>query len=273
MKVPVGHRVALTPVGRRRREDLQQAVDLLHAALARARAAAPGPGRTLRVGVFGHAGHELRPLVEALSAHHPGSDIAFGEVNGCDPFNALRNGYHEPTCCGCRSPNPTSSSAPPSSPPDGSWRSPPATRSPSAAMPRWRTSPTTNSPTSAPTHPTTGSTSWCRCATPLGRRVPRGPLARTFAAGRCVHPLGEIAARYNRPPGIVFLPVHDAPVLRFALTWHSANEDPALHALARTAAGLGPIPLTPRRRGAGRCARGHGCRRARAAASAAARVP
>ncbi|WP_245194625.1 LysR substrate-binding domain-containing protein [Kitasatospora phosalacinea] len=88
--------------------------------------------------------------------------------------------------------------------------------------------------------------------TPLGRRVPRGPRARTLheilslvAAGRCVHPLGEIAARYNRPPGIVFLPVHDAPPLRFALTWRSATDDPALHALARTAAGLGPVTLAP----------------------------
>ncbi|WP_209439471.1 LysR family transcriptional regulator [Kitasatospora phosalacinea] len=68
-------RVALTPVGRRLREDLQQAVDLLHAGLARARAAGPGAERTLRLGVFGHAGYELRPLVEAFRAAHPGGDI------------------------------------------------------------------------------------------------------------------------------------------------------------------------------------------------------
>ncbi|MBB4714571.1 DNA-binding transcriptional LysR family regulator [Streptomyces luteogriseus] len=39
---------------------------------------------------------------------------------------------------------------------------------------------------------------------PLGRRVPRGPVARTFhevltlvASGECVQPLGEVAAWYN----------------------------------------------------------------------------
>src|SRR3954469_13865934 len=59
-------RVTLTPVGRRLHEDLQQALDLLHAGLARAEAAGPGAGQTLRLGVFGHAGHELRPLTEVF---------------------------------------------------------------------------------------------------------------------------------------------------------------------------------------------------------------
>ncbi len=86
--------------------------------------------------------------------------------------------------------------------------------------------------------------------TPLGRRIPRGPAARTFhevlslvASGQCVHPLGEIAARYNRPPGIVFLPMPDAPTLHFALTWRSTDDSPTLRALAQTAADHGPISI------------------------------
>ncbi|MGA5895104.1 LysR family transcriptional regulator [Streptomyces venetus] len=245
-------RVALTPVGRRLREDLQQAVDLLHAGLARARAAAPGLGRTLRVGVFGHAGYELRPLVEAFRARHPASDIAFGEVNGCDPFNALRNGDHDANVL---------------------WQpvaEPDLTVGPTVLTTGRVLAVAAGHPLAerghasledladnhvadlGPDAPDYWVDAMVPLRTPLGRRVPRGPLARTFheilslvAAGRCVHPLGEIAARYNRPPGIVFLPVHDAPPLRFALTWHSANDDPALHALARAAAGLGPITLTP----------------------------
>ncbi|WP_327092161.1 hypothetical protein OIE66_16440 [Nonomuraea sp. NBC_01738] len=86
--------------------------------------------------------------------------------------------------------------------------------------------------------------------TPLGRRVPRGPIARTFneilalvAAGHCVHPLGELAARYNSPPGIVFVPVQDAPPLEFALVWPATADSPAIRALAQAAAELGVIAL------------------------------
>jgi DNA-binding transcriptional LysR family regulator len=49
----------------------------------------------VRLGVFGHAGHKLRPLVDALGTRYPGSDVRFGEVNGSDPFTALRTGEHD----------------------------------------------------------------------------------------------------------------------------------------------------------------------------------
>ncbi|WP_428957780.1 LysR substrate-binding domain-containing protein [Streptomyces sp. cg35] len=83
--------------------------------------------------------------------------------------------------------------------------------------------------------------------TPLGRRIPRGPTARTFhailflvATGACVHPLDAIAARYNNPPGVTFLPLHDAPTLQWALTWRSTIDNPAIRAFAQTATSLGP---------------------------------
>ncbi|MFF0089103.1 LysR substrate-binding domain-containing protein [Streptomyces canus] len=84
--------------------------------------------------------------------------------------------------------------------------------------------------------------------TPLGRRIPRGPAARTtrfslVASGQCVHPLGEIAARYNSPPAIVFLPVREAPTIHYALTWRSTADSPTLRALAQTAADHGPISM------------------------------
>lgn len=92
--------------------------------------------------------------------------------------------------------------------------------------------------------------SMVRTRTPLGRRIPRGPIARTFheilslvGSGECIHPLGEIAARYNTPPGIVFLPVHDAPALQWALVRRTAADRPTVRALARTAADLGPVAL------------------------------
>ncbi|WP_051833628.1 LysR substrate-binding domain-containing protein [Streptomyces katrae] len=92
--------------------------------------------------------------------------------------------------------------------------------------------------------------------TPLGRRIPRGPAARTLhevfslvASGQCVHPLGEIAARYNRPPDIVFLLIDDAPTIHWALTWRSTADGPTLGALAQTAADVAPLSLRQRMTG------------------------
>ncbi|MFI6418070.1 LysR substrate-binding domain-containing protein [Streptomyces sp. NPDC050842] len=82
---------ALTPVGRRLREDLQQAHDLLRAGLARAEAAGLGAGR-IRLGVIGTLGYELRPRLDAFRSRYPGSDVQFTEVVGSDPFTSLRTG-------------------------------------------------------------------------------------------------------------------------------------------------------------------------------------
>ncbi|WP_280247775.1 hypothetical protein [Nocardia abscessus] len=45
---------------------------------------------------------------------------------------------------------------------------------------------------------------------------------------QCVHPLGELAARYNKPPGIAFLPMPDAFELQWALTWRSTADSAAI---------------------------------------------
>lgn len=243
-------RVNLTPVGRRLREDLQQVHDLLLQALARAEAAGPGSGRTLRLGVFGHAGHELRPLADAFRARHPDSDIQFREINGSDPFGALRAGQHDVNVL---------------------WLpvlEPDLTVGPTVLTGHRVLAVAVDHPLAergsasledladnrvvdlGPDAPEYWITAMVPTRTPLGRRIPRGPVARTFhellalvSAGQCVHPLGEIAARYNSPPGIVFIPMPDAPPLQWALTWSSTTDNPAIRALARTAADIGPITL------------------------------
>jgi DNA-binding transcriptional LysR family regulator len=243
-------RVALTPVGRRLREDLQQAVDLLQAGLARARAAGAGAGRTLRLGVFGHAGHELRPLVDAFRARNPGSDIQFGEINGSDPFTALRTGEHDVHVVWLPVPAPDLAVGPTVLP--GARVLAVAADHPLVARGSASLEDLGDNRVAdlGPDAPEYWVASMVPLRTPLGRRVPRGPIARTFhevltlvASGECVHPLGEVAARYNNPPGIVFLPVHDAPTLQWALIWRSTADNPTIRALAETAADLGPIAL------------------------------
>ncbi|WP_040796437.1 LysR family transcriptional regulator [Nocardia higoensis] len=243
-------RVDLTPVGRRLREDLQQVHDLLQAALARAEAAGSVAGQTLKVGVFGHAGYELRPLIEAFRTRYPGSDVTFGEIVGAEPFTALRSGEHDINML---------------------WLpvlEPDLTVGPTVLTGRRVLAVAADHPLAArgaasledladnhvidfgPEAPEYWVASMVPMRTPLGRRIPRGPIARTFheilslvASGQCVHPLGEIAARYNNPPGIAFLPMPDAPDLQWALTWRSSSDSPAIRAFARTAAEFGPIRL------------------------------
>ncbi|MFC9435716.1 LysR family transcriptional regulator [Nocardia sp. NPDC057030] len=243
-------RVQLTVVGRRLREDLQQVHDLLQAALARAEAAGLSAGQTLKIGVFGHAGHEMRPLMDAFRTRYPGSDVTFGEINGADPFTALRTGDHDVNVL---------------------WLpvvEPDLTVGPTVYTGRRVLAVAADHPLArrgfasledladnsvvdfGPDAPEYWVSAMVPTRTPQGRRIPRGPMARTFheiislvASGQCVHPLGEIAARYNSPPGLVFLPMPDAPELQWALTWRSSSDSPAIRALARVAAEFGPIQL------------------------------
>ncbi|MFF7262482.1 LysR family transcriptional regulator [Streptomyces sp. NPDC008159] len=242
--------VALTPVGRRLREDLQQAVDLLHAGLARAQEAGRGAGGNLRLGVFGHAGHLLRPLVDAFRARHPGSDIQFAEINGTDAFTALRAGEHDAHVLWLPVAEPDLTVGPTVL--TGGRVLAVAADHPLAARGSASLEDLADNHVVdlGPEAPEYWVASMVPTRTPLGRRIHRGPAARTFheilslvAAGRCVHPLGDLAARYHTPPGIVFLPLHDAPALEWALTWRTTADSPAIRALARTAADLGPLAM------------------------------
>ncbi|MEU0544728.1 LysR substrate-binding domain-containing protein [Nocardia sp. NPDC005978] len=242
--------VRLTPVGRRLREDLQQVQDLLHAALARAEAAGIGSGRTLRLGLFGHAGHELRTLLDAYATRHPGAEVSFAEINGVDAFTSLRAGDNDVNVLWL-----------PVSEPD-------LTVGPTVLTGGRVLAVSSEHPLAArgvasledladnrvadlgPDAPEYWVAAMVPTHTPLGRRIPRGPIARTFhellslvATGQCVHPLGEIAARYNSPPGITFLPMPDAPALQWALVWRSTADNPAIRALATLATETGPIRL------------------------------
>lgn len=239
-------RVTLTPVGRRLREDLQQAYDLIQEGLARAEAA----GQALRVGVFGHAGHELRPLVEAFRARYPSSEVQFSEVTGGDPFAALRAGDADVHVLWLPVAEPDLTVGPTvltSGRVLAVAADHPLAERGSASLEDLADNHVVDLGPGAPEY---WVASMVPVRTPLGRRVPRGPIARTFheilalvAAGHCVHPLGEIAARYNSPPGIVFLPITDAPALQFALIWRSTADSPAIRALAQTAGDLGPVSL------------------------------
>jgi DNA-binding transcriptional LysR family regulator len=84
--------VALTPIGAQLRDDLAVGYHTIRTGLERATEAARGVSGTVRLGVMGAVGHELRAVIEAFQTRHPGCDVALREVHFGDPFTALRSG-------------------------------------------------------------------------------------------------------------------------------------------------------------------------------------
>lgn len=73
----------------------------------------------------------------------------------------------------------------------------------------------------------------------------RGPVAETFseilalvAAGRGLFPVAAHAARFYPRPGIVYLPIADAPELHWAPVWLESNETSRVRAFVDCAAQL-----------------------------------
>jgi hypothetical protein len=64
-------------------------------------------------------------------------------------------------------------------------------------------------------------------------------------SGEAVSPVHAQGPRVMPVPGIVYVPIHDAPLQRWALVWRTAAETELLRAFARTAEGLGPIRPLP----------------------------
>ncbi|MFE7762553.1 LysR substrate-binding domain-containing protein [Streptomyces sp. NPDC057438] len=137
----------------------------------------------MRLGVFGHAGHELRPLVEAFRTRHPECAVECGETNGNDAFTALRAGVHDAHALWLPVVEPDLTVGPTGL--TGGRVLAVSADHPLAARVRrpWRTSPATMSSTGAPTPPSTGSPPWSppapRSATASPASPPRGPSTRS----------------------------------------------------------------------------------------------
>lgn len=85
--------VALTPLGRRLRDDLREAHNRFTAAIATARAAARTPAGLLHIGfVVTAAGTELDRLVSTFERAHPDCTVTLREIPLGNPLPALRDG-------------------------------------------------------------------------------------------------------------------------------------------------------------------------------------
>ncbi|MEV0092662.1 LysR family transcriptional regulator [Streptomyces sp. NPDC050738] len=226
--------VILTPVGRRLREDLKQAHDLIQMGLARASVAGQGIRGTLTLGSMGVAANLIRPVIERFQAEFPGCDVEIVETHFSSPFSPSRSGKVDlqllwlPVCEPDLSVGPVVFT-------EGRVLAV-ATDSDLAGRESvtledlgGRLVPDMGAEAAGywgdamiPTH------------TPSGRLIPRGKAPETFhevlsmvVAGDVVSPVNEHVTRYYTHPDITFLPFTGVPATDWALVW-SATADSAL---------------------------------------------
>lgn len=225
-------RVALTPIGRRLRDDLAPAYQQIVDGIARAVEAARGTG-LLRVGFEAPAVADLvADVLDTFRARHPGSEVRVREASFTDPFALLRAGEVDVlvTMFPVREPDLTSGPV---------VFEEPLVLAVSDTHPFTRQKSVTLEDLG---RDTVFHASYWRDTTPDGVPVKRGRDLTTFqellaaiADGEGVCPLGAHAVGYFTRPKIAFLPLVDAPRVQWGLVWRSAGETARVREFAAAA--------------------------------------
>ncbi|MFE6858512.1 LysR family transcriptional regulator [Nocardia sp. NPDC057668] len=236
-------RVELTPVGSALREELGPAFDRIQRSLRNAKRAGLEIRGTLRIGYFGSAaGRYLLGVAERFEARYPECTVRITEMQLSDGAARLRSGEVDAMVCCFPMLEPDMTIGPPLyeeakmlAVPVGH---PFATRS-SVTLEDLAEVTMIANPPALPMefdefhHPR---------FTPSGRPIPHGPAAATFqeilalvGAGRGTYLTTEQAPLYYLRPDVAFVPVTDAPPLRFGLGWLNSALTPRVRAFVETA--------------------------------------
>ncbi|GAA4888871.1 LysR family transcriptional regulator [Streptomyces coeruleoprunus] len=224
--------VRLTPLGRQLADDLRPHVDGIQDALQRAVDVGRGISGVLRVGFLGAiAGQLLLQAVGVFAARHPDCEVQIHETQWHDTVSRLLGGdieilitdvlfgasrgltagpvlLAEPRMLAVSADHALAGqeSAPPTVLADH-----PVIQVPDDISRRLRSDRTPERTTD-------------------GRTIPRGPRAASFgealtliASGKGVFPVGAHAARFYPRPDIAYVPLRDAPPIRWAPIWLTAN--------------------------------------------------
>ncbi|MEV0681520.1 LysR family transcriptional regulator [Actinosynnema sp. NPDC050436] len=225
-------RVALTPIGRRLRDDIGPAYRRIVEGVERAVAAGRGTG-LLRVGFEAPALADLVPDVLArFRAAHPGSEVRVREAPFGDPFTLLRDDEVDVLVTLFPVDEPDLTAGP------VVHREPvvlavaddhPFTRQPRVTMEDLA-------------RDTVFRAAFWRDTTPSGLPIARGRALTTFQElmtvvvnGEGVCPLGAHAAEYFARPKIAFLPLEGAPHLEWGMVWRTAGETSRVRGFAAAA--------------------------------------
>ncbi|MFG2644993.1 LysR family transcriptional regulator [Streptomyces sp. NPDC048370] len=236
--------VRLTPVGRRLHDDLRPAHQQILAALERATAAGRGVRGTLRVGFGAPWGGELlTAAADALLVRHPGCEITVREVPLDGGLRPLLDGALDVqlTVHPVREPGLMTGPVLAEEPrvllvPAGH----PLARRDSVALDDLAGVPMV---ATAGGHPGHWLDTHYPRRTPSGAAIPRGPVASSWqevlshvSAGRGVSPGAARGGVYHPRPGIVYVPLRDAPPLAYGLVWPTAAENALVRAFTAEAA-------------------------------------
>ena len=229
--------VALTPLGEQLRDELAVTYTEIHNVLERARRTARGATGLLRLGSITWRTDLLRPAFEHLAERMPELEVTVRVVTFGDPFGPLRSGEIDAAILWLpiREPDLTvgpivgteeivlamSSTHPLAAKDEVVLEDLADVTVMGGAKPEyWREG-------LVPTH------------TPGGKLIPIGPVVTSVEAmipilttGEAVSPMHVSAARYLSLPGVVYRPITDAPLARWALVWRTATENDQVRALA-----------------------------------------
>ncbi|MBB6565442.1 LysR family transcriptional regulator [Kribbella sandramycini] len=228
--------VLLTPLGEQLRADLQAGYDAIRTGVVKATEAAQGVSGTVRLGVMGAVGHEIRELLAAFRDRHPACEVALHEIHFSNPFSALRAGELELALVWrpVREPDLVEG---PIVFTEGRvlavWTDHELAARPAVSMEDFAGQLVVD-PGPLPEY---WIESMVPARTPSGQAIARGPLVSTFhevltriAAAEAVAPLNEHVLRYYTHPGVVFVPVHDAPPTEWVLVWRDGALSPRVRA-------------------------------------------
>lgn len=239
--------VMLTPLGAQLREDLRSGYDAIRTGVVKATEAARGMTGTVRVGFMGSVGNEVRDVIDAFRGRYPDCGVALREIHFSDPFTAVRNGEIDLALLWRPVREPDLVEGPVLLTEGrllGVWAGHELAGRSSVSMEDFADRVVVDP---GPQVPGYWVESMLPAHTSSGRPVPRGTHVTTFhelltavAAGECVTPMNEHALRYYSPPGVVFVPIHDAPPTEWALVWRKDGLLPRVRGFIDIATELGP---------------------------------
>ena len=238
--------VALTPVGRRLRDDLRPAFEQIEAGVERATAAGRQVQGVLRVGFFrAAAGRFVLEVAEAFEHAYPGAEVQIRENQLNDGLRLLRDDevdvlflmlpVDEPDLVAgpvlVREARLLAVSA----------RHPLARRD-AVTIEDLARDPVLTAPSELPAYV---RDSVVPARTPAGKPVRRGPAFETVqemlslvGAGKGIYPVPAHMRHYYARPDVAYLPIDGAPDLEWAFTWRRATDARRIRAFNRVAAEL-----------------------------------